>query len=163
MPQPTGSAIPRDPPIGISYFDVSIEVPQGWMSLNDGVIYRIHGESFADGGAQQYRRQRITSPYVAGQFTVNAVQDIMEENITVYCFGYDFIDLQDNIDNLLLAFSQYSYQLRIDTDSNRRIWNCDLADYSVSYERTLQHNRISTVRLTIPRQPTVQREIIADG
>ena len=163
MPFPTGEAYPRGTPIGINYFDVSVEVPQGWLSINDGVIYRVHAESFASGGATQFRRQRVQSPFVAGQFTVNAVEDIVEENVTVYVTGYDYVDLQDNVDNLIEAFSQFSYQMRVDTDSSRKIWNCDQADYSVSYDQVGLHNRLLIARFTVPRQPTVQREIISDG
>jgi hypothetical protein len=163
MAYATGEAFPHPDPMGLGYFSVQIEVPQGWLELNDGVMYKVHAESFGSGAAQALRRTRVTSPYVGGQFLVNAVEDQVEENITVYCFGYDQIDLQDNIENLINAVSQFQYQVRIDTDASRRIWNCESADYSVSYDQVGMHNRIVQVRLTIPRLPTVYREIIGDG
>lgn len=150
---------PHPQPLGINYFSVQVEVPQGWLDLNDGLVYRVAADSF-DSANQQFRRQQVISPFVGGKFTVNSVPDQVEETLAVWVNGVESIDLQDNIDNLINAMTQFHYQVRIDIDANRRVWNCEQADYTIGYSQVGMHNRVVKASFNLLRQPTVYRELL---
>lgn len=128
--------------------------PDGWINLDDHENYIIASDSFAS-SATTWRRNQVTSPYVAGKFTASAIPDQVTENVNVYVLGESQTDLQINLANLIDAVSQPAFELQWSADNAVYIWECDCADYTIDFVNTNLYARQLSVKLQIPRNPTI--------
>lgn len=128
--------------------------PDGWINLDDHENYIIASDSFA-GSAMVWRRNQVTSPYVAGKFTASAIPDQVTESVNVYVLGESQTELQINLANLIDAVSQPAFELQWSADNATYIWECDCADYTIDFVNTNLYARQLSVKLQIPRNPTI--------
>ena len=128
--------------------------PDGWLNLDDHENYIVAAESFAS-SATTWRRNQVQSPYVAGKFTASAIPDQVTENVTVYVLGESQTELQINLANLIDAVSQIAFELQWSADNAVYIWQCDSADYTVDWIAANLYARQLSVKLQIPRNPTI--------
>lgn len=137
---------------------VSVRVLEGirWTELNDSIHYKVEGSSFNE-TSNTWRRTTVESPWIGGRFLTNAVPDTVEENLTIYVYGQDQVDVQDNIDHLVQVFSQFSYIMEFALDQNRAQYQCECADYSISRTREFIHNNMASMTFRIPRIPEFDR------
>jgi hypothetical protein len=142
--------------MSIDYVSVRVQYAGRWLELNDQIKYIVEASSFSESGFT-WRRTTVESPWLSGRFLVNAVKDTVEEQLGVFVYGSNQVDLQDNIDTLVDAFSQFSYIMEFAADQNRLQYSCECADYSVSKPRELLHNNMAQVQLRIPRIPEFDR------
>jgi len=142
--------------MSLDFVSVRIQDGRQWTELNDEIKYKVEGSSFND-SAVTWRRTLVESPWISGRFMVHAVKDVVEEQLTIYVYGQDHVDLQDNIDNAIARFSQFSYILEFTLDENRLQFSCETADYSVTRTRELIHNQMAMINFRIPRIPEYDR------
>jgi len=135
-------------------FTCRITGPAGWLDLDDHEHYIVAGDSF-QAAQQTWRRQQITSPYVAGKFTTHAVPDTVQEQVNVWVLGINQGELQDNLAQLIDTFSQPEYDLVWSADQAAYTWHCEMADYSIDYSNTLLFARQLSFKAQIPRSPVV--------
>jgi hypothetical protein len=135
-------------------FTCRITGPDGWLNLDDHENYIVGSDSFA-ASAMQWRRNQVTSPYVAGKFTVGAVADQVTENVTVYVLGESQAELQINLANLIDAVSQVAFELSWTADNTSYTWSCDSADYTIDFINANLFARQLAVKLQIPRNPVI--------
>jgi hypothetical protein len=142
--------------MSLSFVSVRVQYGSRWFEVNDGLHYKVEGSSFNE-SSQTYRRTTVESPWIGGRFVTNIVPDTVEETLSVFVYGADQVDLQDSIDKLIEAFSQFSYIMEFASDQNRLQYSCETADYSISRTRELRHNNMALVSLRIPRIPEFDR------
>jgi hypothetical protein len=125
------------------------------LDLNDHVNYQVANEIL--GGTQTWNRQSVRSPYVDGEYTVNAARSRPEERFAVQVFGEDQLTLQENIAMLIDAVSQFRFQLRLEMNEAVYIWQCETADYTLDFNQSRMMARQALVSLMIPRSPKLVR------
>lgn len=123
-----------------------------WLNLDDHERYIVAADSFGD-TTTQMRRQNIQSPYVAGQFTVSAIPDQVQQGISVYVLGASQSELQINLKDLIDAFTQPAFQLVWSLDEASFTWDCEAADYTISFTNTGFFARTVNVKFQVPRHP----------
>lgn len=142
-------------------FDFDLEIQRAddtWLSLNDGINYKVAADSF-ETSAIQYRRTEVTSPYVGGSFLVHAVPQNAMETVQVYCYGASFFAAQTNVTNLINAIAQLRYQVRKSVADTVYTYSCYTADYSVTGSNVYVASKMIPVTLQIPRLPQVSIEV----
>ena len=144
--------------MSLNYLSVRISDGVRWYELNDSVKYRVEGSSFGE-TSTTFRRKTVESPYIGGRFLIHATEETVEENLVVYVYGQDQVDLEDNIQKVVSLFTQYQYFLEFVLDENRRRFTCEMADYSITRQRELIHNTMALISLRIPRIPEVVRTV----
>lgn len=107
------------------------------------------------GGAQNWNRQTVKSPYVDGEFTVNRAKSQVSEQFTVQVLGATQTLLQANIATLTDAVSQFRFQLTMTMNESVRTWQCETADYTVDWTQARWMARKVLVTLQIPRYPNL--------
>lgn len=122
------------------------------LDLNDHNNYYISSDNFL-GGQVQYERNQVTSPFIDGSVTVNRRKQIVTDQMTVEVLGVNKADLITNINNLVLAFSQDTYNLQIAYGSVVYQYACEAADYTVQYSGPRWIANHVQVQLSFPRQP----------
>jgi hypothetical protein len=144
--------------VSFEYFNAEIsreELALAPLNINDQVNFKVANEIL--GGTQTWRRQTVLSPYVDGEYTVNATRARVEERFGVQVYGPDQLTLQENIARLVDAISQFRFQLRLDLDEAPWIWQCESADYAVDFSQARMMARTALVTMTIPRSPKLIR------
>ena len=127
-----------------------------WLSLTDGDVYRVQGDTMAEYRVSM-RRQEATNPYVDGTFLVNAVRENIEEAISVYVYSHDHLALVEAVDAVVDAFTQLSYRTYVEIDGSCQVWSCYAAtEVSVQSGREFKHARMAQVNATVPRLPAVE-------
>lgn len=121
------------------------------LDLNDHVNYFVSAPIF--GGTVSWRRQTVQSPWVEGQFTVNAVRDQVEDKVVIEVMGGDQVTLQQNVQALIAAFSQSSFNITLQLDNAVNTYACEASDYTVDWTHTRWHNRQVQVSFSLRRSP----------
>lgn len=120
--------------------------------LSEAPVYDIMADSF-DAGRVTWRRDTVTSPYVAGAYEVGAVKDEVDASLVVRVKGTDHTTLQTHVGALIEAFSQSTYTLTLELDSVEWAWTCKRADYALAYDLPMRRRHIARVVLAFPRSP----------
>lgn len=158
MPQPQnrrmfGSAV-ASPPQDKLDVTLQIEIPGRRVDLNADP-YQLTDDTMMD-VAVQWRRQEIQSPFVSGSFLVSALRENSTVTVGVYVRGESHLALDNYLDKLMEAFSQFSYKMYFavgDWDFFE-VWTCMPADFTVNTTREFRHARMATLRAEVPRLPT---------
>lgn len=132
-----------------------LELSLAPLDLNDHVNYQVASEIL--GGSQTWRRMSVSSPYVDGEYTVNATRGRVEERFGVQVYAEDQQTLQENIGLLVDAVSQFRFQLRLEMDEAVYIWQCEAADYTLDFNQSRMMAKRALVNLLIPRSPKLVR------
>lgn len=133
---------------------LSVQQSDGlWLDLNDLINYRVAASSF-DTYAQSWRRVMVNSPYMEGSYQVHAVPENVNETVDIYVYGETFIAANANLELLLEAFRQPSYQIARSLEGADQTWTCLTADYSVKTSNVYVNNKLILVSFSIPRLPT---------
>jgi hypothetical protein len=132
----------------------------GWIDLEDGHHYAIHGESFAE-RQQTYRRREINSPWAEGSYPVNAVRENTTETLVVWVKGTSHYEWRVYLDRLTAALEQLSYRIMVRFGDMADYWDCFPADYSVQTQREFIHAKLGVVRAQVPRHPANQMVVAA--
>lgn len=131
----------------------NLSPPGSELDLNDGVKF-----IFAKGlriGTVTWRRETVNSPFVEGRVPVHEIKDAAESTVIVYCLGATHAALNNNIAELLEAFTeQYTYELRMTVGGVNHRWACERADYEVAFATETLNALFVPVSLTMHRKPT---------
>ncbi len=129
-----------------------ISTPSGWMDVNNHDGYELGAESRAQVQVT-HRKQTISSAYVPGSFTLNAVPDNVMESVSWWVRGTDHHDMQVKIRRLTEAFTQPDFYMDWTIEEHAEVWRCQTADYSIETKREYLHAKIANVKAQIPRYP----------
>jgi hypothetical protein len=132
-----------------------IESPTGWLNLEDGQYYSLHGDSLA-GRTQTYRRREVSAEWIEGTFPVSAVRDNTIETIAVWVRGDSHYEYRTKQDALAACFEQLAYQFMMRVDDVTEYWQCFASDYGIELQREFRHAIIGVVRATVQRLPQAQ-------
>lgn len=121
------------------------------LNLNDHVTYVVADKVF--GGQQQWNKQTTKSPYVDGEYLVNAAKGNVQETFTVQVMGPSQSYVMESINDLVDAFSQFTYTLTVVQDDGSVTFTCQPADYTVDWSRERMWARKALVTFTITRLP----------
>jgi hypothetical protein len=126
------------------------------LTINDDT-YKIIRDMWGP-GVVQYDRQKVSSPYVNGDFLTNRKKAQVEMPLGIRVTGTSKIDCWNKVGTLLRAFEQFSYELSLTIDGTTFTYTCEAADYSVGDGGMFQTFHMKAykqeVRLLIPRRPT---------
>lgn len=126
------------------------------LGLADLVIssgaYRIVSEG-ADFGPVTWRKQEATSIFMHGSIPVYQVKSGTVINLGVRVLGSSQSQLAANIDTLIKAVSQWTYNLSLSLEGTSYTWTCYSADYAVGGSGERFNLLDVDVRLVIPRSP----------
>jgi hypothetical protein len=121
------------------------------LDLNDHLNYIVADQIL--GGQQTWNRQTAKSPYVDGEWLVNANKALVQDRFAVQVLGATQGEMADNLIALTDAFGQPQYTLTVQTDDQIRTYLCQPADYTVDWSRERMMARKALVTLSVPRQP----------
>lgn len=124
------------------------------LNLNDHSKFYVSGADGAIfGSTVQWRRQTAQSPFVEGQFTVNAVRDVVEDKFAVEVLGTDQVSLQLNLQELVDAFSQSYFNVTMQLDNAVYTYACEPSDYTIDWTRARWHNHQALITFALRRSP----------
>lgn len=144
---------------GLSYFTVEVSWGGGWVDLNDGFNYKVGAETLGS-TTVNWRKISASSPVAEGSYLVHAVKDLTEEVLQVWVHGQNQHELAENVARIEELFSQLDYRVRVTMDNFREYWRAQPADWTLSRSHTLTHNVMASYNITVPRFPTVVREVV---
>jgi hypothetical protein len=121
------------------------------LDLNDHLNFIVADQIL--GGQQAWNRQTAKSPYVDGEFLVNATKGLVNDRFAVQVLGANQSQMAANLVALTDAFGQPSYTLTVTTDDAVRSYLCQPADYTVDWSRERMMARKALVTLAVPRLP----------
>lgn len=151
------------PPIsqrGLGFFDIEVHNGITWMSLNDTFRFRASARSL-ESVTQQRRRKTVTSSMYDGEWEIHSTLSNAEEKVEIDIYGADQVEISDNIQRVIAAFSQRLYNVRVTMDNDRQTWRCFPAEYSITRGQVNAHNRRATISLSVPRFPKIVYEVIS--
>lgn len=96
-----------------------------------------------------WRREKVKSPYVDGEFLVTAVKETSGLSLRLIVQGTSLANLEANNKALVDAFSQFTYQVTIGAHT----WKCEPADYMVGLKWQMHGFMVNPVTLLAPRHP----------
>jgi hypothetical protein len=137
-----------------AYFQVSVSrtsLGLPTLDLNDRLAYITADQIF--GAQQAWNRQTAKSPYVDGEFLVNASRGLVQDRFSVQVLGSSQSQLQSRIKDLTDAFGQPSYVLTVTMEDGVYPYSCQPADYQVDWTAARWMARQVLVTFTVPRQP----------
>jgi len=146
---------------GLNYLAVEISYGSRWVNLNDGLNFRINAEASRDSTAKTWRKITADSPVLGGNYLVHAVPDMVTENISLWVYGQDQTEVNDNMYFALDLFEQFDYRIRWTLNEYREYWRCQLADATLARGQIWTHNQMAQMAFSVPRYPDVSRERVA--
>lgn len=121
------------------------------LEINDHLNYYVT-PSFL--GAQvTWDRTQVTSPFVDDAVTVNRTRGRIGETITVEVRGDTQADLATNLDALLKAMTQDHYTLSVSVGGQGYSYQCEAADYQMTWSGPRMVSKQTQVQFTVPRSP----------
>lgn len=133
------------------------ELALGNLTLNDST-YRVIRQAGWGPGDIEWDRQTVESPFIHGDFLVNAKKTQVTAPLGIRVTGSSRTDCQNKLATLLRAFEQFSYFISFTLEGVTWTWLCQPADYSVGDGGALQPFHLMSnkqeVRFSIPRYPT---------
>jgi hypothetical protein len=145
----------------MKYLAVEVSYGSQWVDLNDGERFKVSAEGTRDATAKTWRKFTAQSPVLGGDYLIHAVPEMVRENLSVWVYGQDQVDLADNLFFLDELFEQLDYRIRWTTDDYREYWRCQLADGTSSRNHVWTHSLMAMSSFQVPRYPQVTRERIA--
>lgn len=124
----------------------------GDLNINDHSTYRLAGPQVM-GGTVSWDRRQVSSPWVEGDITVSRRRTNVMDQITVYVDGANMAGVNTNLQTLITAFTQDRYTLSITVGSQQFAWDCEAADYQVTYDTPHLKSLYVPVVFTVPRRP----------
>lgn len=121
------------------------------LDLSDQINYKLGNELL--GGTQSWQRQSVRSPYVDGEFTVNRTRARVDEKFSVQVMGADQLMLQDNLAQVIDAFSQHRFVLTVEMDGAVYSYDCEASDYTIDWTGPRWMAKTVLVTFMVPRQP----------
>ena len=108
-------------------------------------------------GENSYRRITAESPYINGRTLVHRVADTQTSTLKLRIKGSSQADLYDRMNELAIAFSQFSYTLTINVNGRKWSFLCETADMSAgdggSVNDLMLRSNIQYLNFTIPHTP----------
>lgn len=129
-----------------------LQTTEDWLELNDGDGYVLAKESFADRQVSK-RKTLARSPYLEGDFAVNALRETVTETLVLYVYGSSSFDCKAKLLVLTEALDQIEYRLVLRTDNVWEVWFCQSANYRIETAQELLHARMAKVTVELPRHP----------
>lgn len=134
---------------GASVSRISLGLPD--LDLNDHISYQVADKIF--GSQQAWNRQTVKSPYVDGEFLVNATKGNVTDTFSVQVMGPSQSYMQAAINAAVDAFSQFSYLLTVIQDDASVTYTCMPADYTIDWSKERMWARQGLVTFQFPRLP----------
>lgn len=108
-------------------------------------------------GTMTWRRETVTSPLVAGRVLLSAVKDVQTVTLKVRVRATSYVELEQRINDLLAAFEQRSYSMRISYGGVTKAWTCEPADQAIGDQGVFVEGDLrgfqQVVTLMVPRSP----------
>lgn len=124
----------------------------GDLNINDYTSYFLSAQM--DFGEKRYQRNAQGSPYMRGEVTVNRTEKQRIRNIGVEVLGTSHANLESNLQALLDAFDQDSYNLTLTINGTTRTYVCEAADYSLpGWVSGRIVGRVVLVQFSVPTRP----------
>lgn len=160
FPEAPGSAWPSTPGEDSLMLRVTclVEVPEGWLDLNDGQTFTLHRDTRAT-WQSTLRRQVATSQFVAGSFSVNETAEDVTETLSVIVTGDTHHDMEMAKDRLIEALQTAQYQVVFSVEDSVEIWRAKAADVTVTSDQPLLFARRCVVTGQVPRHPKIERRM----
>lgn len=155
--QPGPLQVHNDTPM--EQFDVTISYGVEEISLNDGANFRMAASDWGN-KQQTLRRIEVESPYYDGTYPVHSTKGNVNENISVYVYGFSQNHVTENLLLLEELFNQDTYTITVRMDDHLETWNCWPADYAVERSHVFMHNGMAVFKAVVPRHPKVSYEAI---
>lgn len=121
------------------------------LDINDHASYYL-SPTFL-GGQVQWNRNQVTSPFMDGAVTTQRSRQMVNETVQLEVLGDGNAELKDNIDALILAVLQDSFELQVGVNNGAYRYQCETADYKLFWQGPRFMACQAQVELTIPRQP----------
>lgn len=108
-------------------------------------------------GIVSWRRQKVSSAYVHGDFATSLVKEQVESPLGIRATGSSMTDCWNKIGTLIEAFSQFSYTLAVVIEGTTFTYECEAADYSTGDGGLFQKFHAMAykqeIKFLIPRRP----------
>ena len=129
------------------------------LEINDQLAYKVAPGLM--GGQVQWQRTTASSPYMDDDITVNRRRGRVTEPLLVEVFGRDEANpnasspaiLRANLDTLVRAMVQDSFEMKIVMDAQTYTYACEAADYGMQWTTPRFVARQLQVAFQIPRAP----------
>lgn len=102
----------------------------GNLLLNDNVKFKMDTPAEGEHGAVVINRRVATSPHMHGEALVGATKGMRSMNVRVLAKGVSQAVCNANLNELLAAFTQYTFDLHYVNDGIDYAWRCEMADFS---------------------------------
>jgi hypothetical protein len=115
----------------MSALDVGLRITNGmgsWLDLHDGINYKV--KAAPNLGAIQWRKEFVTHRLVPGRRLTSATRDSQEVTFVVEVIGDTWADMTDYENEMLSAFSQWSYDIEFRWQGVIYAMTCEPADMS---------------------------------
>lgn len=122
------------------------------LDLNDHVSYYISGQNFL-GQAVSWDRKQVTSPFMDGSVTTTRTRQMVNDQLSVEVLGSTQVDLQNKLTTLIQAFAQDTFNLQVAFSTATYQWECESADYTVSFQAERWIAQQVLVSFQFPRNP----------
>ena len=142
----------------LNYLAVEVSWGSAWTNINDGERFRVGSEGTRDNVNKTYRKTVAESPILGGNYLIHAVPDMVTESVSVWVYGTNQTDLNDNYYMLEELFSQMDFRIRWTLDEYVETWRCQLSEMSSSRAQVYTHARMAKMAFQVPRYPDVTRE-----
>lgn len=147
------------PEPGLSSYSMEIELGGSWLDLNDGLNYKV-GALTMQQSQISWRKISVDSPVVEGSYIAHAVKAMITEQVQIWVYGGDQVQVQENRQQVEDLFSRLDYRVRFSFDSYREYWRCQTAEWSMERSQVMAHNQMTMLTFSVPRFPTVTTEMI---
>jgi hypothetical protein len=158
-PLATGRQVPEPPFRGLDNFGLEIDYSNGWVDLNDQLNFKVGAETMTS-AQTTWRKVTVESPVTEGSYVAHAVQGMVNEQIQIYVYGGTQQEKEENRARLEYLFSRLDFRIRLTFDNYREYWRCQTSDWQTTRSQVFTHNMMSIFDATVPRFPTVTREIL---
>jgi hypothetical protein len=140
-----------------------IQSQLGWLDLQDPPSgYELDATSFVE-HSTTHRKVEVSSGWMEGSYIVRSVRENVSEALVVQVTGYTSAELDAKVSALTDALEQISYQIIVSFDNGQQIWDCSVADYTVTTSRDFRFAKMAIVKATVPRLPKIAMNTIIPG
>jgi hypothetical protein len=141
------------PDIGLSVRVSRELLGLGELEINDHRSYYCAPQFL--GGQVAWRRNTVSSPWLDGDVTINRTRGMVTEQLAVEVLGANLSEAQTNVVTLIEAFIQSRFTLTADFGDLEvsQVYDCEAADYQISWSGPRLVASQLQVVLGVPRQP----------
>lgn len=139
-------------------FDVQVVVNGLDVTIADpvtGVGYTLDSTTRAN-RQQQWRKVTVSSPFVEGEYDVQAVRGNVTEQVSVYVRGETHEDLTQKVLALTDAIESPAFTVTWRAETMTETWDCTFAEYAINAQHEFNFATMCQVVLSIPRRPRVR-------